>query len=150
MDILLIGGEIIDVYHHNNHNNYDNLIVLVKLSDTDYRVKCLRFTDTQVENMCPDLSDVNLSSISTSLGCGNELHAVTTDYFEQFILFTSTDIIKTASTNNCIIAVGTQGNITTGDTIMSAPSKACDFLSVKVRYRQSLANSPSPKVHLWR
>ncbi len=35
-------------------------------------------------------------------------------------------------------------------TIMGAPSKACCFLSVRVRYRQSIADSLSPMVHLWR
>ena len=30
---------------------------------------------------------------------------------------------------------------------MSAPGKACNFLSVEVRYWQSIANSSTPKLH---
>ena len=37
-----------------------------------------------------------------------------------------------------------------GGYIMSAPGKAGNFLSVKVRHSQRLAAGLSPRVHLWR
>jgi len=45
------------------------------------------------------------------------------------------------------IAYWSFDNLTYGKIFMSAPSKACDFLSVQVRYGQSLADSPSPMIH---
>jgi len=88
-----------------------NLLVLVKLSNTDYRIKYLSFnSDTELQNIYPEVSNINLSDIASSLGsgggCGTTITSATMNFMNDRIIFTSNN----PGDKNCIIVMPTTGS----------------------------------------